>query len=281
MHRRMEHGLGATLACVISNKSTRCHINRLVSVCHALGIAHVRMKQSQGRLASGLVSLSASDLAYDCIAELFQYVDGEGLVQLRTYFGGLAISTMSDLELLSHLRRLVCSKVNNRVYWIYRESDPVLSRIIRNIKLGIDSLKNFSEEDFLGETYIAPIACEPLEDHPPFEREALEREFRAVIQPLAGIPQMLSALSLVLREQDRYCRRVSLVDVAMAIKASFVAAIDETHELNGATRSLEEEEMRRLVHDACDSVRREFAGTYVYEKDVQPEDYKAYFLIIE
>jgi hypothetical protein len=92
---------------------------------------------------------------------------------------------------------------------------------------------------------------------------------------------MLSALSLVLREQERCCRRVSLVDVAMAIKASFVAAIDETHELNGATRSLEEEEMRRLVHDACDSVRREFAGTYVYEKDVQPEDYKAYFLIIE
>ena len=201
----LSENLRENILAILAGSHTHAQLNRLVAVSHTLANSFLASKATAGTLVS-VYGLNTSDLAYDCIAELFRKDTDGNYIQLFSYFNGLSLTTARDEEILAHLRRLVFSKVNQGVYRLYSEADPSLAKILRNTKLAISSLKNFTEVERFGEPCIAPSLCDTLEDCPAIEREFLEQQFIKHTTGREHIPELLAKLSLYLREQNEHSR---------------------------------------------------------------------------
>ena len=261
MSKELHTGLGEIISAVVESSPSQRQLHRLVAVCHVLATAFVRSKITTGSINHSLLALHPSDIAYDCIADLFQTDQQGNLVQVKTYFDGIGFSAMSDIQLLAYLRRLVFSKVNHGLFRLYNEADPVLGKIIRNIKLAVGTLKAFSEEERFGEVYLVPAAVEPLYHLPPFESSHLEREFRTFARPREHVPALMAKLSLVVRQQEEYCRAIPLMTLAHLIRALYLHGMGSERTCD--ENPIEHTGVEEAIKKACAEVLCAAKKTYV------------------
>ncbi|MFN0159318.1 MAG: hypothetical protein ACKVRP_14755 [Bacteroidota bacterium] len=274
----LQDGLSPNLKALLCGAYTRQQMNGVVHIVHALANAFLASKRSNGTLAT-LHGLNTSDIAYDCIAEIFQQDEQGTLVQLRAYFGSVAFDSLTDEELLAHLRRLVFSKVNHGVFRLYNESDPSLSRILRNTKLAIASLGQFVEVDRFGEPCIAPAMCETLEHLPPMEKDHIETHLLTVARGNESVPDLLAKLAVCLRDQTEYCRLVPLVVVAYALRTVYQSKQRSAGEAAPSDGVMLEDDIVKVVQSVSRQVHAQFKEKYV--KKLQPEVFALYMNAIE
>ncbi len=222
------------------------HERFMLTSAHALAENLLRMKFIQSPSVKLHLGLNERDLGYDCIAELFERDEQKQLVHFVTYFSNFNVASLSDQELLLQFRRIVTSAVNQSLMHVYRDFDPELGKILRNIKLAIAAHKAFIESDRFDETCIAPIDAEGAEHHPTPDQLTI---FELMTRHVSGnefVPQMLSIYSRVIREQEEYSRIVPLLTIAMAFRALYASkrapAVQST---NGHDTSFEMEEIIR------------------------------------
>jgi len=221
------------------------------------------------------------DLAYDCIADLFHCGEDGSLLQLNAYFKGISCTTLSDPELLVHLRRLIFTKVNDGVARFFHEKDPHLGKILRNIKLSIRTLRNFELKDRFGELYIAPVLCPILEELPGFDQHELESLLRQFVRGEDHIPAILAALSKLLREQDGHRRLVPLMQVALMIKSLYHVPANVVHAFIEDEDSSLEEEVSAAVREACAVIFRESRPRHTSRNIADHRVIECYFSAIE
>lgn len=199
---------------------TPAAVNRFVRICHSLALSQLTTRRNASVL-SRVHGLNASDLAFDCISDLFQRNDNGHFLQLETYFKGFPHADISDPELLVLLRRLVSSKVNQGIFRLLNEADPSLGKILRNIKLAVPALHQFEEVERFGEPFIRTSLCDPLEHLPEPSLEDIERALLDAAPGPAFIPDLLSRLSIYLRSQTDARRTVPLITVALAFRSLY------------------------------------------------------------
>jgi hypothetical protein len=107
-------------------------LNGLCEELATFARAYLRQKKSLGNLMHTLYP-NLDGLAVDCIASLFNHSD-DRLLKLRRYFEDKALDALDDSDCLIHLRRLSMSLVNQGIYDNFKQIDPSLAKIIRNIK---------------------------------------------------------------------------------------------------------------------------------------------------
>ena len=105
---KLTKGLQENLLAILSGTHTHEQLNSFIALCHSMARIFLAKKAKAGILTV-VSNLNTSDLAYDCIAELFQQDDGGKYIQLRSYFNGLQLSKALEEEIIVHLRRLVFS----------------------------------------------------------------------------------------------------------------------------------------------------------------------------
>jgi hypothetical protein len=267
------------VSAVLEGTPDRSRLHRVIAVCHGLAVAFLRSKRTVWTLASRN-GLAHSDIAYDCIAELFQQDASGGLVQLKAYFDGLPLNQMEDAEVLVHIRRLVFAKVNHGIFRICNEHDPALGKILRNLKLAIHALRNFDEVERFGELWIRPTLADPLEDLPAAGQEELLEALRGSARGAPRIPDLLAALSIYLREQSVHARSVPLMELAVTIRLLFVCT-NESQAEPGEESPVSAEDTRSFVREACRTVRTSMSRRYVDRGKVTPATYDVYFAVIE
>jgi hypothetical protein len=196
-------------------------LNRFVRLCHSIASGQLANRTNTAVL-SRVHGLSSSDIAYDCISDLFQRDGGGRFVQIETYFSGLPFAEFEDAELLIHLRRLISSKVNLGIFRMLNEADPSLGKILRNLKLAIATLQQFEEVERFGEPYIRPSLCDTLEHLPEPTIEDLERALTESSSGSAFVPDLLAKFSIYLRTQEQFKRTVPLVSLALAIRTASI-----------------------------------------------------------
>ncbi|NUN69879.1 MAG: hypothetical protein HUU02_09230 [Bacteroidetes bacterium] len=218
----------------------------MLTSAHALAENLLRMKFIQSPSVKLHLGLNERDLGYDCIAELFERDDQKQLVHLVTYFSNFNISSLSDQELLLQFRRLVTSAVNQSLMHVYRDFDPELGKIIRNIKLAVNAHKAFIESDRFDEFCITPIDADGAEHRPTPDQLTI---FELMTQHVTGnefVPQMLSIYARIIREQEEYSRIVPLLTIALAFRALYASKHSHaTQSTNGHATSFEMEEIIR------------------------------------
>jgi hypothetical protein len=280
MHGALAHNLSQNLLAITSGTHTSDQLTAVIRVSHALSISclHARHIPSVLKETHGL---SVPDMAMDCIAELFEQDRNGSLVQLCAYFDGIPLESCSDEETLVHLRRLVFSRTSNGLFRFYNEADPTLGRVLRNIKLAVQSLKHFEEHDVCGEPSIVPSACDSLRHLPPADRETLERSLAVAISGRQSVPSMLAQLSSYLRGQRLHSRLVSLIDVAVVFRALYTRPLL----LPGLMESGSEQTLQMDVEKILQQVHRQAQTAaekaYVSRGKMSSELLDVYFRVID
>ncbi|MHB1049282.1 MAG: hypothetical protein ACYC09_04305 [Bacteroidota bacterium] len=190
----------------------------LIDAAHKLATTLVRIKFSTTPSLRHILGLNERDLGYDCIADLFERDDKERLVHFKTYFSNFDILALSQKEILMHFNRLITSAVNQNLMHVFRDFDPSLGKIIRNIKLAVTAHKAFLEIDRFDEVCIAPIHCTLNEHLPTADLDFLVSLLQPAVRGDEFIPELLSVFSRNIREQEEYNRIVPLISVALAFR---------------------------------------------------------------
>lgn len=263
---------------VCSNTYSHAQIKDLVALCHAIAIVHLRKKLSSGRLNLSVIHLDLHDIAYDVIAELFRTDEHNSLVQLTSYFESINYNSVSDVQLLDHLRRIVFSKVNQGIYRIYFEYDSSLGKIIRNIKLSVQALGNFEEVDRFGEVFLVP-AFHDANFHLPFiPPEDFEKTLRSQLKGMERIPEVMSKLPAVFRQYPMHAQAVPLVALAIVIRKIYsqdFPAVDSTLQHTSGN-----EDIHTMIHLASEAIREKYKAKYVGKRKISADDYEKLFAVI-
>ncbi len=127
---------------VMRDPPVREELNDLIALCHSIAIVHLRRRIPLATLQRRFHYTGFSDLAYDCIADLFRRDDHGSLVRLKAFFRGAVQRMASDRDLLAQMKRLVYSRVNQSIFTMYFEADPSLGKILRNIRLALQTMRH-------------------------------------------------------------------------------------------------------------------------------------------
>lgn len=274
------------LAALLSGIYTLHQLKNVIRICHAFAVSSVNSKIAAGRLNKEFIGLNSTDIAWDCIADLFP-PDANGIfVQLKSYFSGMSFENISDEELFTHFRRLIFSKVNDGLFRMYREMDPVLAKIIHNIKVVVNTLDNFDEIERLGEKCICPSFVDKLIELPSMDRQTLENGVLEMItlgktctRTIMHIPELMSKLSLFLREEKEYCRIVSIVDVAYVFRSIYSEVISKKIVEPAVESFLLAEDVQKIIKETCCEVKTKMKPRYYAKKNGEYSD--CYFVVIE
>ncbi len=206
---------------LVQSKPPRSALNEFIFFCRKIATAFLRRKSATGKLDPKVFSMPLEDVALDCLADLFLQIDDGTLVQVKAYFESISYDKLSEEELQAHTQRLVFAKVNQGLFRAYRELDPTLAKILRNIKSCLLSVGNFVETERFGDIWIQPAMCNIMEHLPSIDRDELERELSRTVSQNDYVPTLLASLATFLRGQTSYRRSVPLMQVAFVFRSLY------------------------------------------------------------
>jgi hypothetical protein len=163
-------------------------------------------------------------VAFDCIAELFQRDEDGRFIELEAYFSeGRALEILDEQEAEHYYRRLVFSQLNEGIYRLYRENDPVLGRIIRNLKIAAQATPELKQFERLGQTYCYTCREDERNDHlTEYPIDEIQTELALVSHKKENTEEYLRKFFDILNHQQNYRRFYALIDIAIVIKRIYV-----------------------------------------------------------
>jgi hypothetical protein len=268
---------------LVSGTANEPEINAAVRIAFTFASQRLRQLLRSKRLHLQSFSISTDGLAFDCIAELFQR-DGENrFIELIDYFSGdRDIQSLDDAETTQQFRILIFSKVNQGLFRLYKENDPVLAKLLRNVKLAVKADESMRRFDMLGQIFVHTCLEEERNDHlPEFPLEEMERELTSRIDARRGIPSNISALFDILNDQDRYRRFYSIIDIAVVLKRAMARLeVVENQTLN-AEHALLQSEINQEISKSLALIRARLHGKYVLTNKLSEEIFNKYWSALE
>jgi hypothetical protein len=272
-------GLRNDLEALLEGEATAPQLKRIVRLCHAIAEGALARRGHLGHLIQ-LHGLNLTDLAFDCISDLFARSDDGRYRALESYFSAYDLAGFSDEETFFHLQRLSFTKVRNGLFRLYSEMDPQLARILHNVKIAVRTLGLFTEVDRLGESCLVPSLSDTCEHLPSADVTDLTIWLGAEASGNEFIPELLGKLSKSLSSQHNFSRVVPLVTIGLAIRAFYREK--ELPRLVEPVTIIDDAviDAADVIARACDNVKNKMYAKYVERGKVSPEVFIAYFRII-
>ncbi len=271
----------SSLKAILSGVFETDDVNRLVRVCHSLAVPHVRKRLTRDGLLSQTLRLNFNDFAYDCIAELFAFGKAGEFPHFHAYFAAYPVETLSQEDILSHLRRLVFSHTNQGIFRLYNEADPILGKIIRNIKLAVQQFQPLKLIERFGEPSLVPVEGDCFVHLPALTKDELECGLRQYLNGNENIPFMLGKLALFIQEQTEVSRTLPLSMVATVFRAIYLRSSEEEQVDNSVEGELTSTDLKQAINTAITKVKAKMIAQYARKKNVDPTLVEKYFLVIE
>ena len=172
-----------SLKAMLNGKATQLEINLVIKFAHQFAVTRLSQLVTNRKVYLDIYPHNLNTIALDCIAEMFERDEKNNFIELIQYFQNKNIAELYDEEIISSFRTLVFSKLNDRIYRIYNERDPVLGKIIRNIKLIVKKENSVYKFQRFGTTYLA-LCGEEERDYqlPEFQIEELQSEVTLLLK---------------------------------------------------------------------------------------------------
>lgn len=249
-------------------------VNMLVRESHRMARAYLLQKVRRGNLQPDFFGLTLDDLALDCLADLFQRDEAGHFVQLTAYFTAFDWQDKEDVDLAIALRRLVFSKVNEGLFRRYREADPSLAKLIRNLKLAVNASSELTLLRRGAELWL--VVGDLSHALPMVPPELLEAYLIMLTEGTRPLSEMLSAFVSFTRRETSYCNGYTLTGFAQVIRGLFVNLE------SGSTDRQEEpvflaSNVERAIQRATDHIKAAKYDSYVGRKKLDEETYDTYF----
>lgn len=197
----------------------RSALKKLISKCHTMALAYLRMKASSNQLYM-IRGERLEDLAWDFIADLFERNSDDEYVKLNEYFSDLNHKELNEEDIEIELRKLVFTKVDDNVFRAVGEKDPSLRKIIRNLKLAVKSTDSNHWVYYEDSSLI--VEQEEWQQLPTMPSEFMQIKLCARLEEGMQIPEIVKEAIDILQNQDRYRKRFSLIALATIIRETFV-----------------------------------------------------------
>lgn len=249
---------------VLCPSPERTAVAALVHRCHSMALAYLRVKERSGSLSTAHSGIAVEDMAFDAIADLFRRTPQGSYIELQTYFRRADPSgTLTENEIQTVLRRLVFSAVNHYLFRSYREQDPALAKIIRNIKLALKRHPAMFLTEQCGLQVLSPVDADP--DSPPLhlqEPELLAPLFHQRVSVRSSIQEMIGVLSDLLRDGDAHHGALPLIEAALLVRDVYHHEIPVATD-PGTPHALLERDLRSIISTVMDLIGRSAAATYL------------------
>lgn len=231
-----------------------------------------------GSLDPARFGISFEDMATDSIADLFARDDTGRYTELATYFAGTDWPEMSDADAEIALRRLVFGKVSERLFRSYKENDPNLGKVIRNIKDAVPAQSGCRLERIRGRLWIVLGDEEPLSgDRPVAPPEILEAYVTSALGNVGQTSAAIESLARFLAYHPHYRNGFPVSGLAKIVRSAFIrlgaAMVDEEE---GPDDSFTQGEVDDAIEAAIDAVRSKMFSTYVSKGRIDPPTFELY-----
>jgi hypothetical protein len=228
------------------------------------------------------LGMSPEDAAYDVIAELFSRDQKGSFHVLQRWWNNLRPNDRSTDEALEQaFRRLVVGAVHQRAFQSYRDSDPHLAKIIRNIKLALK--KHPTVRQILDQDFPALIArhCKSSRSHlPQMPSEVLLPQLYDLTMPRASLSRMLDSLGEILSSQMEYRRILPVVQAALLIREVYLSDACRADGSEYAT-GFSESDVEGMVGEALECVRRSALANYLNKRKLSEDELQAHSAALE
>ncbi len=276
---QLSHKAARALGGVLSGSGGTQDVNVLVEVCHSLATPYVNKRLTKDRVLREALDLNTSDFAFDCIADLFSSAQENRFPHFQAYFAAYRLESMSEEEVLSHLRRLVFSTASHGIFRLYNEVDPTLGKILRNIKLALEHFTSLVIFERFGDRYLTPSEGNRAAFMTPLEIDEIELGLRRCLRGTENIPFMLGKLALFLQEQPVSSRAALLSSVGVVFRNIYMSPSDSN--LVGLEDKLVMDELADVIHGSVDKVQVKMIRRYADGKKVDASLLHIYFEVIE
>lgn len=266
---------------VVSLTPSRLATSELVQLCHRLAIVYLRKKARTGSLKPDLFGMPLEDIAFDCIADLFNRNENGCFVELQKYYSTLDYTNLDEDQLLSVSRRLVFSKVTQDLHRQYHQLDPVLHRILRNVKEAATSMPDINAERRNDEWWI--FFCKERRETslPVMPAEILESHLSSAVSDGMRTRQILTSVACIFADQSIYRDSYPLFGLALALRSVFARLGEVSTEVVEDRHGLADKEIEQRIKESVSTVSQSMKQKYVAKGKIDEITYQSYFRAIE
>ncbi len=251
-----------TLHRIVTEKPDREAVNHLVQTSFRMALAYLHHRLRRGSLVDYQFGISNEDLAMDCIADLYQRDESGRFSVIDQYFSTMNWTQLSEEDTRIALRRLVFSKVNESLFRSYREEDPNLAKIIRNVKEAVKndscvSLIRYREASWL----VAGPEDSDISKLPIAPPEILEAHLTSVVCGTSNTYKVVYSFVDFVAANPHYANAYPLTAFAQILRTSFQCrTVPETE---SEAPVFEPIEVESAIQKAIHYVRSSLHDTYV------------------
>jgi hypothetical protein len=272
--------LSEALPKMLSGDSRACKI--VAEYCQKTAYTYIKYKLNEGEKYLLRLSVDREELAWDCIAGLFERNEDNEFVIFSDYFSDFEWEDIKESEVKIALRRLVFSKVNDGIFRNFGSFDPSLRKIIRNIKLAIQNHDGMEIEKQEGDKLLVVKGLDLDSNLPFIPPEFLEVRLSHHIEQSMQIPDILELVKMILERQTIYRPSVSITQLAVCIRKVYA----RMNEYSGTRKSTSEhsfisEELNTFIQEAIEKRKKDFIPSYVDSGKIEEDQFEIYFRAVE
>lgn len=265
--------------CKILNSSiTEVELTEFVHICRSIVqpyLFHIRSSVSGLCTQQGL---TITDLAYDCIADMFLRDDSNKFVKIENFANSLDenIDQISDTNLFLAFKSFLTCIADCQLARLYAQADPSGAKIYRNLRDVIKTSTFFNlRKDFRG-FVLEPNNHEPQNHLSHFPMEELEKELSNRVGHQLSAKIFLTFLNNILTEQTQYRRSIPLYDLVQILKKLHYEDFDPPSETQPlSTEGLQEFEIGQICREVETVLKEKILLTYFTKRKIDRKEAEA------
>jgi hypothetical protein len=253
-----------------------------IHFCHRLAVAYLKGKTASGRFDARRYGIAVEDFAFDAIAELFRRDEAGNFVEWLTYFSRQRpVSALTDDELFVAVRRIVLSSVNNRIFRVFGEFEPVQAKIARNVKLALKRHPLLLLKEVSGEHLVLLRRAVHNEGRlPEVAPETIDAWFTGRVSAASTLRDILDCVSSLLEERPFYRSAVHLFPLVRSIGMVYGRGyVNETASIEEP--AFAPHEMRKIVDAVVMKARAHGSSAYVERGKLTASEFQAHVLALQ
>ncbi len=267
---------------VLSGDTSLQEVNSLVRHAHHFAIIRLKQLLASGRLHLQSFPVTLESTAIDCIAELFERDSDGTFVELDHYFTvEHDLTQLTDDDIIAMFRGLVFTKLNDGLFSLYRENDPVLSKIIRNLKIAVTRSKDCSLHQSLGITMIVVECDEDRTVLPELTMERMEQHVSDELRGNCSSTEFIVSVKKLITVSGDVRNSVSLIDLAVCMKRHMLRYQIPLRDVMMGDESLFTADAASLIDETILQMKKQLAVRYVSTQKMGQPQFTGYIQAIE
>lgn len=218
------------LSDIFNENYRNADVGKLVQISRTIVTSYFRNTMSSVLYLCQKHGISITDIAVDCIAEIFEKDKDNRFYKLDSFFSALRmpITEIPEKEAFLAWKGLLIKLAQSHTAHMYAQFDPAGFRIQRNIKETVPATGYFYlHKNVAGVSLIIPGGGN--NNLPSIHAEDIESEFLAEVKDNKKTRELLKILHNVIYKQEQYRKEIKLSEAVKLFKRVFNYVTDNQY----------------------------------------------------